>query len=253
MNTIRIDEEDRARIVSLVERCKKRITGSLKAGFEYHHLAIARSNRFLRNHDSEKLRMFVLFVDLGESTKMSYELTPNALSKIIRLFSQEMAYVIEAYGGYVLKYVGDAVIGYFPVEKNITTAMSKNTILCGITMVSIMANAINPVLRRDGHANLQIKISADFGTNIIVRYGANKQKSHIDIIGLPINLASKMQTLGRPSQMIIGKQVFARLPSNLKSPFRRLDIGPKLWPYHDFTTKGQYPVYSTTIHPLIGT
>ena len=44
---------------------------------------------------------------------MSMIMSPNSLSTIISSFSQEMSYVIEQFHGYVLKFVGDAVIGYF--------------------------------------------------------------------------------------------------------------------------------------------
>lgn len=235
----------RLEIESAVEKCKKRMMYALDAGFEYHHLAISRSNRFLRKHDSKKMNMFVLFVDLGESTKMSSELSPDVLGKIIRIFSQEMAYIIEYYDGFVLKYVGDAVIGYFPARRTLTTA--KNTIFCAQAMMSVVENAINPILQKADYPSLQIKITIDFGNNNIVRYGSDRQKSHIDIIGLSANLAAKMQILGKPNQLVIGKQVFLKLPRQLKIGFRKIRVSSKVWPYHDFSSKLAYPLFLTQL------
>lgn len=245
MTELIIDDHEKSKIESAVKKCQKRIMHYLDASFEYHHLAIARSNRFLRKHDSQKMRMFVLFVDLGGSTKMSSELSPDAVAKIIRIFSQEMAYVIEYYGGFVLKYVGDAVIGYFPTKRASTTA--RNAILCAQTMVSVIENAINLNLEDIGYPPLQIKISIDFGSNNIVRYGSDRRKSHIDIIGLSINLAAKMQSLGKPNQLLIGKQVFLKLSRSLKACFKKLDVDSKIWPYHDLTSKKPYPIFSTQL------
>ncbi len=186
--------------------------------------------------------MFILFVDLGSSTKMSSELYPDALARIIRIYSQEMAYIIEYFGGYVLKYVGDAVIGYFPSKgSNLTNA--KNIVLCAQTMLSVINESINPILFKDAYPTLQIKTSADFGESSIVRYGADRQKSHIDIIGLSINLAAKMQTIGKPNQLIIGREVFKRLPQKLKTFFAKVNVDSKIWPYHDFVSKKPYPVF----------
>lgn len=39
------------------------MTYALDDGFDYNRLAVPRSTRFLRKHDSEKMNMFVLFVD----------------------------------------------------------------------------------------------------------------------------------------------------------------------------------------------
>lgn len=219
-----ISKQEQSKIQSCIKTCQKRITYSLDENFEYHHLAIERSNKFLRKHDSEKMKMFILFVDLGGSTKMSSELSPDTLAKIIRIFSQEMAYVIESYDGFVLKYVGDAVIGYF-LAREIATA--KNAVFCAQAMMSVIKNAVNPILQKAGYPSLQIKITIDFGNNNIVRYGSNRQKSHIDIIGLSINLAAKMQLLGKPDQLVIGKQVFLKLSPRLKVCFRKIKVSQK--------------------------
>ena len=244
MIKLTLDDLEQSKIESCMRKCQKRIAHSLDRGFEYHHLAITRSNKFLRSHDSEKMKMFVLFVDLGGSTRMSSELSPDALAKIIRLFSQEMAYIIEYYDGFVLKYIGDAVMGYFP-EKQVLTDSS--VIFCAQAMMTVIKNAINPILQKAGYPHLQIKVTVDFGSNNIVRYGSNKQKSHIDIIGLSINLAAKMQSLGKPDQLVIGRQVFLKLPHRIKANFRRIKISSKIWSYHDFTSRRPYPVFWTKL------
>lgn len=141
------NQKEQSKIESCIKKCQNRTTRSLNGDFEYHHLAISRSTKFLRMHDSEKIKMFILFVDLGGSTKMSSELSPDALAKIIRLFSQEMAYIVESYDGFVLKYVGDAVIGYFPERKALATA--KNAVFCAKAMVSVIENAINPAIKNE--------------------------------------------------------------------------------------------------------
>jgi len=243
MIKLTISDQEHSKIESCIKQCRKRITHSLEKEFEYHHLAIARSNKFLRKHDSKKMNMFVLFVDLGASTKMSSELSPDVLTKIIRLFSEEMAYIVEYYGGFVLKYVGDAVIGYFPIRRMDTTA--KNPILCAQAMMSTIESAINPILQKSSYPILQIKITIDFGKNNIVRYGSDKQKSHIDIIGLSINLAAKMQSLGKPNQLVIGNKVFLKLPHRLKVYFKKIKVSSKVWSYHDFTSMTPYPVFLT--------
>jgi adenylate cyclase len=244
MNKLTINEKEQSKIESCIRKCQKRITYSLDRDFEYHHLAIERSNKFLRRHDSEKMKMFVLFVDLGGSTKMSSELSPDALAKVIRLFSQEMAYIIESYDGLVLKYVGDAVIGYFPALGRTT---AKNALFCSQAMVSVIENAVNPILQKTDYPCLRIKITLDFGNNNIVRYGSDRQKSHIDIIGLPVNLAAKMQSLGKPNQLVIGKEVFLKLPKQLKVYFKKIKVDSKVWSYHDFTSKKPYPLFFTQL------
>jgi class 3 adenylate cyclase len=52
---------------------------------------------------------------------MSTELAPDFLSKIVTVFSQEVSYIIEHFGGFVLKFVGDASMVTFPLARTLTT------------------------------------------------------------------------------------------------------------------------------------
>ena len=72
--------------------------------------------RFLRRKVNQKVAVVILYVDIDGSTKMSMALSPEKFATILHVFSQEMSLVTSEYGGYVLKYVGDAIIALFPAE-----------------------------------------------------------------------------------------------------------------------------------------
>lgn len=59
-----------------------------------------------------------MYIDLVGSTRMSMTLPVDKLVTISRVFSYEMSSVVESYDGYVLKYVGNAVIAFFPSDNN---------------------------------------------------------------------------------------------------------------------------------------
>ena len=224
-----------------VKSSHDRITKSIEQGFMYHHLALARSEKFLRKHDSKRLPMFVLYVDLVSSTKMSSELEPEIFNTLIRIFSQEMSYVIEQHDGYVLKFVGDAVLSYFlPSSK-----MPDKIITCAKTMHKIIEHAINPILEKKHYPKLEIKISMDFGDCSVVRYGSDKIKSHIDLIGLTLNLAAKMQQITKPGSITIGEYVYEKLNSKNKTLFNKIKTEPKSWKFHGLKDSNQYFVYAS--------
>jgi len=227
---------------AVIQSSKKRVKKALNEDFEYHHLALLRSNEFLRKHDSERLPMFVLYVDLVGSTKMSGDLNPDMLNVIIRTFSQEMSYAIESFGGYVLKFVGDAVLAYF-FDKENTVQRADNIIKCAKTMQQIIDKSINPILVKDGFPKIQIKVTVDFGDCSIVRYGADKHRSHIDLIGLTLNLAAKMQSVTKPNQITIGKSVFSKLGSKTKKSFKKKKTDSNSWIFHQLKTKTPYSIY----------
>ena len=161
----------------IVKESQKRIKKALVEGFQYDHLVIAKSDQFLRDHTFQKLDFAVMYVDLVGSTRMSTELTPDLLSRIITVFSQEVSYVIELFKGIVLKFVGDAVIGYFPSSSNLDDIVS-----CGQAIIYIMRDSINPLLLQMGHTGMEVKVTSDHGRHAVVRYGSDVERSHVDII-----------------------------------------------------------------------
>ena len=66
---------------NIVKESQKRIKKALVEGFEYHHLAVAKSDQFLRRHTSQRLEFAVIYVDLVGSTRLSTELAPDFLSR----------------------------------------------------------------------------------------------------------------------------------------------------------------------------
>jgi adenylate cyclase len=226
---------------NIVKESQKRIKRALVEGFEYHHLAIAKSDRFLRKHTSQRLNFAVMYVDLVGSTRMSTELAPDFLSKIVTVFSQEASYIIDHFGGLLLKFVGDASIGYFPSSQNLD-----DIVMCGQSIVQIVRNAINPLLLQMGHAGIEVKVTSDYGQHTIVRYGSDHQRSHVDIISATMNLAAKMQSVAVASQMVIGNSLYGKLSEDLQQIFAKANLDQIKWNYHNLAEKKPYQLYIAT-------
>jgi adenylate cyclase len=226
---------------NIVKESQKRIKKALVEGFEYHHLAIAKSDHFLRKHTSQKVDFAVIYVDLVGSTRMSTELEPDFLSKIVTVFSQEVSYVIEHFRGFVLKFVGDATIGYFPFIQNLD-----DIVLCAESIVYVVRDAINPLLLQMGHAGIEVKVTSDYGQHTIVRYGSDRERSYVDIISATMNLAAKMQSVARGSQMVIGSIFYKKLSDDWQQIFEKAKLDQTKWNYHNLAEKKPYQLYIVT-------
>ena len=202
---------------SLIKETQKRVWSSLKKGYEYDY-SVDESDKFLRNHVSQKLHMIVMYVDLVGSTEMALLLPPEKLGIIISSFSQEMRSVIHNHGGYVLKYVGDAVIGYFIAEES-PLVVSDNAVNCAKTMIDIIERGINPILSEYDYPELRVKIGMDYGENVIVRYGADEVRSHVDILGPAVSIAAKITAHSKPNQILVGQDIYDKFHPNLKNLF----------------------------------
>ncbi len=226
---------------TMILETQKRVWGALKKGYEYLGMA-DESDQFLRKNVFSKLDMVVLYVDLVGSTTMTLEMPAEKIAIIVSSFSQEMAAVIRQHHGYVLKFVGDAVIGYF-VSKEKGLVASSNAVLCAKSMISVIQKGINPILNQYDYPDLMVKIGVDFGQNIVVRYGADVKHSHVDLMGPAMNIAAKIQNLAKPNQILIGNDVFKRIHPDSQEEFKPIIWKDNEWKYRSRLTGEIYKVY----------
>ena len=205
-------------------------------------LSTLKCQQYLRRHINNKTKLVVLCVDLVGSTKLTLSLTPPELISIINIFSTEMSMIISGYGGYVLKYVGDAVIGIFPADFDAQKACL-NSINCAKTMLKVLTQVINPVFYNKLPL-IEIKIGIDLGDSMVVLYGKNVDIAHIDIIGSAISIAAKITALAKPNQILISENIFETVLEILKDiSLKKLDIVEKNWDYNNIKTNKILNVY----------
>ena len=226
---------------TMIQETQKRIWKSLKHGIEYD-ATVDRSDAFLRQHVNEKMHMVVLFVDLVGSTNISLTLPEEKVAIIISSFAQEMALAIKQHNGFVLKFVGDAVIGYF-IHTSVLIA-ADNAVSCAQRMIQIMDQGVNPILNNYDYPDLLLHIGLDYGDNMIVRYGSDKEKSHVDILGPTMNIAAKIQSMAKPQQILIGQDVYEKINPTVQQKFKKEEWSQTKWKYNHRKTGKPYIVYS---------
>jgi len=226
---------------TLIKETQKRVWAALKKGYEYSGV-IDESDKFLRDNVYSRINIVTLYVDLVGSTTMTLELPEDKLAIIISSFAQEMADIIRIYKGYVLKFVGDAVIGYFVSDKNPLLA-ADNAVSCAKSMITIIEKGINPILNQYDYPDLMIKIGLDYGQSIVVRYGNNPETSHVDLMGPVMNIAAKIQGLAKPNQILIGEDVYKRLHPTTQEMFKEIVWKHNEWKYRSRVSGELYKVY----------
>lgn len=196
---------------------------------------IETSEQFLLQHVGSKLKLVVLCVDLVDSTLMTRNFSVDKLATIIQMFTQEMSVAVSNFNGQVLKYVGDAVIAYFPMDKS-NSLSCNSAINCALYMIAILEQIINPVLMRNNYEQLQVKIGVDASEHSIIQYALG-EKPYIDILGYGISMASKLTKLAKPNKIVASHTVYLNMHSSLRKNFSELEIAPAIWKYIDKKTQ----------------
>jgi len=230
---------------TLLSQRQDRLWSVLYERYKYN-TSIKRGQDFLLNHVDSKLSLVVMYADLVGSTKMSMALPVERMAKIIKVFSHELSSVVESYNGFVLKYVGDAVIACFPSGFN--KYLSCDTAFqCAKSMINIIENGINPIFEKDkdNYPKLSVKIGIDEGENLAIQYGYDKS-APIDLIGYPMNVAAKMTSLTGPNKITVGNNVYKLLHPTVQPEYGKMQMKEGTeWKYIDLETNLPYKVYTT--------
>jgi adenylate cyclase len=228
-----------------VEQIQARVRHTLQHGLEFD-LTTDQSKQLLKRHVNSNTMMVILFIDINGSTQMSMTLEPQQFASIVQVFSQETRLAITGQGGYVLKYVGDSVIGIFPAEFNKRKAC-ENALNCADGILSIIRKCINPTLKENNLPDIAVKIGIDYGPSLVILYGKHVDVAPIDLIGPSISITSKITAAAQPNQILVGQSVYDVFESDLsfRNKFVNLKLPSEKWNYLSRSGDGDiYELYS---------
>ena len=232
------------------------------------------TQELLSNYISPKIKLIILYIDIVGSTNLSMTLPIERFSKIIQTFTQEITKIIGLYGGYVLKYIGDAIMGFFTTNTDNLYLLCINVINCAKTMVKMIKQGFNPILNQYDYPEMGVRIGIDYGENVIVKYSPyNENKNNLnegnysdninsaenkkikekdkykvkkpiyDILGYTISITTKMSAYAKVDHIIIGQLIYDILSKEEQSYFRKVDTNPENWNYISDMTGSIYKIY----------
>jgi adenylate cyclase len=259
---------------SIMEKSQSRVWNTL-GGEPGFIISVAETQNVLSKFASSKVTFVILNVDLVGSTKLSMTLPLDRLTKMIQTFNQEMSLIVKEFGGFVLKYVGDAVLAFFVVVSSHHQSQPKaactRAINCARCMLQVTDNGINPILNQYNCPAMNLRIGIDIGENAIIQSGwdihpgmidvedisdnniikkeqqISIKKPFYDILGYSTSIAVKMTALANPNHMAIGQLIYDVLDDRQKSLFQQLEFSPAIWSYANNNNEGNiYNVYTNT-------
>src|ERR687885_1171959 len=220
----------------LMDQIRARITKTLTDGIQLN-MSTQESKKLLKRHVNSKTNLVIMFVDINNSTQMSLSLSENKFALIVQTFAQEISIAVLGYGGYAFKYEGDAVIVLFPAEYDPTKAC-KNALNCSRAVLEIIREVIVPVFKTNDLPEITVRIGLAYGYALVVVYGKSLEKSHIDIVGSSISLASKIASIAQPNQVLVGESIHTIVLSSVDNEdflrtvkFREMNLDPIRWKY----------------------
>jgi class 3 adenylate cyclase len=197
-----------------------------------------RRDSILQSLEGKTVPLTAVSIDIVNSSVKVRSLSSEQAGEYYQTFIESASGLIESYGGYVLKNVGDCVIGFFPCGRYVVENHDK-AVACGLA-VSDMLRSLSHYFVEKGIPPVEARISADFGPAKVIGLRSRDGYSTIDLFGIALNSTAKILRYASPGQMVIGDNLFWYLIEDKTFEFKlinRFDI----WGKHN------YPVYSVKL------
>lgn len=136
----------------------------------------------------------ILFADLRGFTTLSEQLAAPELVALLNRYFDRMSPAIEASGGVIDKFVGDAIMALFgaPVAQSDS---ADRAVAAALAMEAALA-ALNRELAAEGRAPLSIGIGINTGLVVAGNIGSQRRRNY-SVIGDGVNIAARLQALTR--------------------------------------------------------
>lgn len=130
----------------------------------------------------------VLFVDVVGSTPLGGKLDPEAVHLVMDAALERFTLVIQRFGGRVMQYAGDSVMGAFGVE-GAREDDATRAVACGLALVADAQLLADRVRRQHRHAGFGVRVGVHTGP-VLLGGGVEGDNT---IRGGTVNLAARME------------------------------------------------------------
>lgn len=237
---MKIDDFDTSELMNEIE---ERLSRALIKRYQFES-NLKPAQDYLFNFVNSKKSLVIMYADLVGSTNLSMNLPASRTVTIMRSFSFELSNIIHMFGGFVLKYAGDAVIAFFPLSFENKRLVYEHAVRSGYLMIEAVKKGINSALAHYQISELKVKVGIDEGENLIIQYG-HDNTSLIDILGYVMNRAAKITSLTPPNKIMVGESIYSELSSDYKKNFHEVKFSGEKWKYVDLCTGKLAKLYSS--------
>jgi class 3 adenylate cyclase/HAMP domain-containing protein len=160
---------------------------------------------------SQRKRLTVFFSDITGFTETTDRLQSEDLTKLLNHYLTEMSQIALAYGATIDKYVGDAMLIFFGDPE--TRGVKEDAIAC-VKMALAMRKRmveLRHVWMESGIENpLRCRIGINTGVCTVGNFGSEARMDYT-IIGTAVNLASRLETVCPPGEILISYETHAHV------------------------------------------
>ncbi len=147
----------------------------------------------------------ILMADLRGFTARAEKSDPEATLQLLNRFFGSMARIITSYDGMIDEFLGDGILTIFGVPERHDDDPAR-AVACALEMQNTLEE-LNNELKAEGIRPLEMGIGINTGSVIVGNIGS-KIRAKYGIVGMPVNTASRIESLTVGGQVLIGEPTY---------------------------------------------
>jgi len=150
----------------------------------------------------------ILMADLRGFTARAEKSDPEETLRLLNRFFGSMAKIITSYDGMIDEFLGDGILTIFGVPERHEDDPAR-AVACALEMQNALQN-LNAELESEGIRPLEMGIGINTGSVIVGNIGS-KIRAKYGIVGMPVNTASRIESLTVGGQVLIGEPTYQQI------------------------------------------
>ncbi len=164
---------------------------------------------------SRRKCLTIFFSDIKDFTELTDNMEPEALTAFLNAYLNEMSAITVRYGGTIDKFIGDAIMIFFGDPE--TRGKNGDALAC-VLMAIEMRDRLKELRKKWQETAVfkpvQIRMGINTGYCTVGNLGTEDRLDYT-IIGGPVNLASRLETLAEPDQIFISAATHALIKDKI--------------------------------------
>jgi TOMM system kinase/cyclase fusion protein len=154
----------------------------------------------------ERRQLTVMFADLVGSTALSERLDPEELREVLIAYQDACGKVIDRFGGYIARYLGDGLLVYFgyPLAHEDD---AHRAVRAGLAIVEELGR-LDARLQSEKGISLAARLAIHTGLVVVGEIGAADRREPMAIVGETPNVAARLQGLAEPNTLVISAATY---------------------------------------------
>ena len=146
---------------------------------------------------AERRHLTILFCDMVGSTALSSRLDPEDMSNALRLFQSACAKIVQHWGGYIAKYLGDGLLVYFGYPQAHEDD-AERAIRAALDLVPAVGK-----LNAADQSQLAVRVGIATGLVVVGEVIGEGIASEEAVAGATPNLAARLQAIADPDGILV--------------------------------------------------